>query len=173
MRAFSWVAALVLTGLGGAAFSQETNFSSGPQYLMNGSPLFARSLSTPSVSLAGPTLEIGAANATADLIAGADRETIESPSPDAFPAPDLYPIYYGVVPVQVIDINSSQESLARGDVAASILDAGISRLTTAQSLRELGYGVTLGEAAAYDKEHMRHAVRVYTNADIEALQGGF
>ncbi|MGD0988040.1 MAG: hypothetical protein ABR874_09525 [Candidatus Sulfotelmatobacter sp.] len=172
MRAFFWVTTLMVAGLGGAALGQETNFSTGPQYLMNGSPLFARSLSTPSTSLAGPPLEIGASNATSDLAAGADAQTSVPPSPDAFPVADLYPIYYGVAPVQEIEMSFSPSSISLSAPPASILDTGVDQLTTAQALRERGYGVTLGEAAAYCKGQMQHATRVYTNADIERLHGG-
>jgi len=70
----------------GAAFGQDTNFASGPQYLMtHGSPLFAQPLSTPSLSLAGPPLEVGADNATARLIAGAENQTVSLPPADALP----------------------------------------------------------------------------------------
>jgi hypothetical protein len=171
MRSFLCGAILVFACLG-AAFGQETNFSRGPQYLMNGSPLFARSLATPSISLAGPPLEVGAANATADLIAGAEMQTTVPPSPDAFPVADLYPIYYGVAPVQLVEIDSSQEAVSRADLAARRLSTGVGRLTTPQELRRLGYGMTLGEAAVYSKSQARHAARIYTNADIERLHGG-
>ena len=45
-------------------------------------------------------------------------------------------------------------------------------MTTVQALRERGYGITLAEAAAYDKTRTRHATHVYTNADTNRLHGG-
>src|SRR5580658_1625867 len=79
----------------GIAFSQDTNFATGPQYLMNyGSPLLARSISTPSLSLTGPPIEVGASNATAVLGAGAGAQNVLPPSPDALPKIDLFPIFY-------------------------------------------------------------------------------
>jgi hypothetical protein len=156
----------------GAAFAQDTNFSTGPQYLMNyGSPMLARPISTPSMSLSEPPLEIGADTATAPLIAGAQNQTVLPPSPDALPKVDWFSIYYGAAPVNVIEIRFPGAS-SRRELPSSILDTGVWQVTTAQALRERGYGVTLAEAAAYDKAHYRRATRVYTNADIDRLRGG-
>jgi len=162
---------LVLSTLG-IAFGQDTNFPSGPQYLMNsGSPFFARSISTPSMSLAGPPLEVGAGNATGVLIAGAENQTVLPPRADAPPKIDFFPIFYGEPPANVIEISSPSES-SSNQLPASILDTGVWRITTAQDLRERGYGVTLVEGAAYGKAHTRHANRVYTNGDIDRLHSG-
>ena len=66
---------ILLSGIG-TALAQDTNFATGPQYLMNyGSPMFAHPISTPSLSLSGTLLEVGASNATAGLAAGADTQT--------------------------------------------------------------------------------------------------
>jgi hypothetical protein len=158
---------LVLSALG-TAFAQDTNFATGPQYLMNhGSPFFARSISTPSLSLAGPPLEVGATNATEGLVAGADNRT---PSSRRQPDVNLFPVYYGAPPASVIEISFPEYSEpSKGGLPASILDTGVWQMTTAQALRERGYGVTLPEAAAYGKAQIRHATRVYTNADIDRL----
>jgi hypothetical protein len=40
-----------------------------------------------------------------------------------------------------------------------------------QTLREWGYGVTLGEIASFWKSHKPHTPRVYTNADVDRLHG--
>jgi len=158
---------LVLSALG-MAFGQDTNFPTGPQYLMQGSPLFARPISTPSLSLSGQSLEAGASNSTGSLAAGADNETAApQPHQDA----DLLPIYYGVTRTSVIEISYPSEP-SSNQLPASILDTGVWRLTTAQALRERGYGVTLAEAAAYGKSQARHATRIYSNADIDRLHGG-
>jgi hypothetical protein len=45
-------------------------------------------------------------------------------------------------------------------------------MTTAQALRERGYGITVAEAAAFDKARTRHATHTYTNADTDRLRGG-
>ncbi|MGA8274254.1 MAG: hypothetical protein WB919_22030 [Candidatus Sulfotelmatobacter sp.] len=153
----------------GSAFGQETNFANGPQYLMtSGSPLFARSLSTPSISLSGPPLETGADTATGDLIAGAENRTALPPSAVALPQVDLFPIYYGGAPVSFIEVSMS-EAPSQPNLPASILDTGVWQLTTVQALLELGYGETLVEAAGFNKARMKHATRTYTNADVDRL----
>jgi len=161
---------LVISAVG-MALGQDTNFATGPQYLMSfgptnqGSPLFAQSISTPSLSLTGPPLEVGASNATENLVAGADNHTA---SPQFEPPPDLFPIYYGGAPASVIEISFPSEPPSN-QLPPSILDTGVWQTTTAQALRERGYGVTLGEAAAHSKAHMGHATHIYTDADIARL----
>jgi hypothetical protein len=152
----------------GTAFAQDTNFSTGPQYLLLGSSLMARPISTPSLSLAAPALEAGASNATANLVAGAENRTA---APRTHPDANLFPIYYGAAPSSVVEIHFPSAPSAN-QLPASILNNGVWQLTTAQALREHGHGVTLAEAAAYGKARTRHATRVYTNADVERLHGG-
>ena len=154
---------LVLSAVG-LSLGQDTNFAAGPQYLMLGSPLFARPISTPSLDLSGPPLEAGASNATENLVAGADNTTA---SAQFEPPASSLPIYYGRAPASEIEISFPSEP--SNQVPASILDAGVWQITTAQALRERGYGVTLAEAAAHSKAHMGHATHIYTDADIARL----
>jgi hypothetical protein len=171
MRIPSCCMLLVLSALG-TALGQDTNFPSGPQYLMqSGSPLFARPISTPSISLSGAPLEVGANDATGVLIAGAVDQNVSPPSSAALPKIDLFPVYYGGTPASVIEISLPAEP-SSNPLPASILDTGVSQLTTADALRERGYGVTLAEGATYAKAQTRHATRVYTNADIDRLHSG-
>jgi hypothetical protein len=164
----SFLCALLVLSATAVVFSQDTNFASGPQYLMTGSPLFARSVATPSLSLAGPPLETGASNATGGMVAGGDNQTLSSQQ--AEPA-SLLPIYYGRSPT--IGASSAEPSeLSLTELPTSILDTGVSLTSTAQSLRERGNGVTLGVAASYRKAHPERATHVYINADIERLRGG-
>jgi|ERR1700688_2812106 hypothetical protein len=158
----------------GLASGQDSNFGSGPQYLMNyGSPFFARPISTPSLSLAGPPLELGASDATQSLIAGAEDRIVPPSQPDAPPVVNLFPIYYGAPPVNVIEISfpASSSEASTTELPASILDTGVIHITTAQALRERGYGVTVAQAAAHSKKNARHSTRIYTNADVERLHG--
>lgn len=171
MRVYLTGCLLVLFSALGVAFAQDTNFSSGPQYLMSGSPLFARPISTPSISLAGPPLVVGASNATGVLIAGAENQTDLPPSADALPQIDLFPIFYGRPAASVIEISFSPEAFS-DSLAGSILDTGVLQITTAQALRERGYGLTFVEAAAYGKAHARRANRLYTNSDIDRMHSG-
>lgn len=171
LRLLGGTALLVLSSWG-MAFGQDTNFATGPQYLMTyGSPTFARPISTPSLSLSGPPLSVGATDAAPGLEAGADTQTVTVPSPDSPPVVDFFPIYYGVIPIRVVELSFAGESSSR-ELPASILDAGVWQVTTVQDLRERGYGVTLGEAAKLRKGRTRPAAHLYTNADIDRLHGG-
>lgn len=181
----------------GVVFAQDTNFATGPQYLMNPDPtnhassLFARPISTPSLSLTGPPPVTGASNATEGLIAGADTQTFV---PQPHPAVNLSTIYYTEVspsdltlsflaepfpglPQQTSPILPAEPSPIRppepssDQLPPSILDNGVWQMTSIQALRERGYGITLAEAAAYDKARTRHATHIYTNADTNRLHG--
>jgi len=63
----------------------------------------------------------------------------------------------------VIKIAGSQ---LPSNLPASILDVGVTGMTSAQSLAVRGYGVPLGDVAAYWKSHRRTAPRVFTNKDL-------
>jgi hypothetical protein len=181
----------------GMAYAQDTNFATGPQYLINGdptnhaSPLFARSISTPSMSLAGPPPQAGASNSTEGLSAGADTQTFP---PQPHPAVNLSPIYYTEVSPSDLTLSFLAEpfpgllqqtsptlspepspmrlpQLSPGQLPPSILDSGVWQITTAQALRERGYGITVAEAAAFDKSRTRRATHVYTNDDVRRLHG--
>lgn len=52
------------------------------------------------------------------------------------------------------------------NLPASILDVGVTRMADPQSLIARGYGVPLGDVAAYWKSHKRAAPHVFTNSDI-------
>lgn len=163
---------LLLSALG-TSLGQDTSFSAGPQYLLNyGSPMFAHPISTPSLSLAGSPLEVGANNATGALIAGADDRTVLPPQGVALPQIDLLPILYGAPPINVIEISFGESETSLSQLPASILNSGVWQMTTADSLRERGYGLTVAEAAAHSKARSKHATRIYTNADIDRLRGG-
>lgn len=173
----------VATCAAGIALSQDTTFANGPQYLLSSVPdarsassnFFVRSISTPSVSLSGPALEVGASNATGDLNAGAEAQTIAVPEAVALPKTDLSSIYYGVPTASVVEVSfpaASGESIAGTEIPLNIFDIGVGRIIETQDLREADYEVGLPAAAAYGKEHVRRATRVYTNADIDRLHGG-
>jgi hypothetical protein len=176
MRVFFCCLLIVLSAIS-IALAQDTNFAAGPQYLINpgASPLFARPISTPSISLAGPPIEVGASDATGVLSAGAGNQYVSPPSAVALPEIDFFPIFYGGPPVSEngeISFSYSTEGSSSLEIPPSISDNGGSQMTTIQALRERGYGVTLAEAAAYDKARTRHATHVYTNADTDRLHGG-
>lgn len=157
--------------------NQDTNFATGPQYLANGPALFARPISTPSMSISEPPLETGASDATEATqgAAGAQNRTVSQSQPDAAPAVDLFPIYYGQPRISVIGTVSpteTSEAQAGANVLNAILETGTWRITTAHALRGLGYGETLAEASGQVKSQGRRTTRLYTNADIQRLRGG-
>jgi hypothetical protein len=151
---------LALVGISAA---QDTNFATGPQYLMaSGSPIFAQPIATPSLSLEAPLPGIPSLPAIGPAVENESYTT----NPELRHQADLFPIYYGSPMISDIEITSAQPASA---LPASILDVGVTGMTSAQSLRERGYGVPLGDTAAFWKAHKRRAARVYTNADVQRL----
>jgi len=159
----------LLLSVAAICVAQDTNFAVGPQYLMNyGSPLFFQPIATPTLSLG--LLPASSAVAATEVSAGE-----QSAQASARVQTDLPRIYYGepkttgesVEKISEIEITSTQPS----SLPASILNVGV-EMTDAKSLRERGYDMTLGEAAAFWKARRVHASRVYTNADIARLHGG-
>ena len=162
---------LALTAISAA---QDTNFPEGPQYLVtSNSPMFLRPIATPSLSLSAPPQSLNAPTTEA---------LPEPPSPTAgLPQPDLTRILWGEpkeaepasaenvaknVTETVIEITSTAPPRA---LPASIVDTGVTGMTTAQSLREFGYGLPLAETAQFWKTHKPHSPRIYTNADVQRL----
>ncbi len=52
------------------------------------------------------------------------------------------------------------------NLPSSIVDMGVTGMTNAQSLAVQGYGVPLGDVAAYWKVHKHTAPHVFTNSDV-------
>ena len=157
--------------VGTISLAQDTNFSSGPQYLMTGSPTFARPISTPSFSFSVPPADFGPGSQAE----GTSSESIFSTAPaQTFPPPDLFPIYYGGSPSSIVETNPAEppEESSLTVLPPDFIDTGVARLTTVQSLRERGYGITVGGLALFEKTHARRATRLYTNADVDRLSGG-
>jgi hypothetical protein len=162
---------ILLAGISLAQEQKDTNFDAGPQYLVtSGSSIFLRPIATPSLTL-GSTLEAQPANPVTET-------STEIPATALAQAPDLTRVYYGgpVEPapeVSEIEISSARvpTALPESIMQASIMDVGVGAIVDSQSLRERGYGMNLGEVAAFWKEHKLHAPRVYTNADITRLAG--
>ena len=63
----------------------------------------------------------------------------------------------------VIEITSAQMP---ANLPPSIFDPGVAGIVDAQSLRDRGYGISLGEFAARLRAHKRSATRVFTNEDL-------
>jgi len=190
---------LVLLSLVGISAAQDTNFPQGPQYLVTGSMPFVYPISTPIVSLEtllssnrdtsfsqGPqylaTGDAAFSQSISTPIRSLDAALPPVPSlpqvgPPVTDQPyvsnpvlrheaDLFPIYYGYPMVSVVELTGAEPSQ---QLPASITGVGYTVIADPQTLRELGYGVTVGEAASYWKTHKPRVNRVYTNADIERL----
>ena len=155
----------LLFALVGVSVAQEMSFPVGPQYLLiSGDPMFARPIATPTLSLDTPLPPIPSFPEVGPVIG--NQPSIESP--EVQQGPNLFPIYYGDRMTSVVELVSTEPPR---ELPASIVDPGVTGITSAQSLREQGYGAALGDTASFWKAHKPHAPRVYTNADVERLHG--
>lgn len=154
--------AVLFFALLGVAAAQDTDFPTGPQYLITANPMFLYPISTPSLSLNTPLPSV-----PSYIITGAEITDVPyAPNPILEGQADLFPVYYGYPPISVVELVSPEET---PELPGSITGADFGGFTTVQTLREIGYGVPLGDAAAYWKTHKLQAPRVYTNADIQNL----
>jgi hypothetical protein len=150
---------LALAGIGAA---QDTNFPVGPQYLITtDSSMFLHPIATPSLWLDAPLPPLP----SLPQIGPAVENQPYVVNPIVEQGPDLFPIFYGYPMSSVVELTGSEP----GEVPASITNVGVIGMTDADSLRERGYGVPLGDAASYWKSHKPHAPRVFTNADVQRL----
>lgn len=168
--------AMLALSIPGIVLCQDTNFSSGPQYLLssnsagNITAYLMRPIATPSLSLSGPPLDTGASNATQGLIAGAESRNAAVPPSDTLPAVNLFPIYYGGHRFSVIEIRTSQATV--NTLPASIVDAGIGQPSNISTVRTGKYETTPPEGVATRKLPAQNRPRVYTNEDIDRLREG-
>jgi hypothetical protein len=158
----------LLLALAGISAAQDTNFSTGPQYLITTpSTMFLHSIATPSLSF-GPASAPAPQVTTETVTASQVVET-----PPALPSNvDLTSIYWGGR--EGGGISSEIELTAAPtpqNLPASIVDVGVTAMFDSQTLREEGYGISLGEAAAFWKMHGGHALHTYTNKDVEHTPG--
>jgi hypothetical protein len=143
----------------GVSAAQDTNFGAGPQYLItNGNANFLTPIATPSMSLDAPLPGIPTLPQIGPTVA--EQPYVSDPVLDQ--KPDLFPIYYGYPEIPLVEVSGN----APREVPASVNDTGYVAVTSAQSLAERGYGVSVAEDASFWKTHKRPAARVYTNADI-------
>jgi hypothetical protein len=159
MRLMSFAFFLLAAGICAA---QDTNFPVGPQYLVTtDSTRYLRPIATPSLSLGAPLPGIPSLPQIGPAV---ENQPFVSNS-EALHEADLFPIYYGYPRSTVVELTSTEPR----ELPASIGDAGVIGMTDAQSLRERGYGVPLGDAASFWKTHKPRAPRVFTNEDVQRL----
>jgi hypothetical protein len=143
----------------GVCPAQDTRFGAGPEYLITtANAKFLRPIATPSMSLDAPLPGIPPLPQIGPPVA--DQPYASDPL--LANQPDLFPIYYGYPEVPLIELSGN----APREVPASVNDTGYVAITSAQSLVERGFGVSVAEDALFWKTHKRVAARVYTNADI-------
>src|SRR5262249_51778055 len=139
----------------GFATAQDTNFATGPQYLMtSGSPLLAQPISTPTLSLGEqpPALPFNEQTAAPTSPENASdiatvSNTLELDRPTA-----LFSIYYGMPRVSIVEITGEEAApVVMASLPSSIAEQGVVEATDAQVLRLRGVGVPLSEVSAYWK----------------------
>lgn len=168
---------LLLLGmtLAGMSAAQDSNFSAGPQYLMNySSPMFMRPIATPTLSLsetAPVTLATPETTSSSASTVGNSAET----SAAVPQRPDLASVYWGSredeTPVDSGAVIEVSGAAPPANLPASIVNVGVQETVNAQELRERGVGVSVSEASAFWKGRKPRAMRVFTNRDVEKLRG--
>ena len=142
----------------GISVAQEASFSVGPQYLSITGATMLRPIATPSLSLDAPLapvtdlLQIGPGVTDQPFLA---NPVLEHQA-------NLFPIYYGYPQIAVVELANTEST---PELPASITGVG-STFVDPQTLRDQGYGVTVGEASAFWKTRKAPLARVYTNTDI-------
>jgi|GEM_PF-806367 len=195
MRPANFFLIVIFCGMIGISAAQDTNFSTGPQYLASsvtsGSTMLLHPIATPSLSL-GEALP---------PVPGASSEPLSvTPEPAPRIAPPSHNLFLGDVlwgdhsAAEILDPRittptlSLSESLASAPtetnetsapaseiqlsstqptrpLPSSIVDVGVTG-TAAQSLRPQDYGAPLGDVASYWKTQKVAAPRAFTNADV-------
>lgn len=107
----------------------------------------ARRLETPSAT-ADQTARY--MNYVADQVAGAYQTPVTEAAEFA-PGPLIVELTGGATPA---------------NLPASIFDTGVTGMSDTQSPQQRGFGMSLGEVAAYWKSHKRQSPRVFTNQDL-------
>ena len=160
--------------LAGMSLAQDTNFPVGPQYLITSSaPLLLHPIATPSLSFGSGLTQPQVTEVAAQPPSNVSETTYNAASAilDAEKQMALVSIYYGWPTPSVVELSFHEAAEAEtASIPASIFESGVVEFTSAQALRERGYGVTVAEAAARSKSHKGSARHVYTNDDVERMR---
>jgi len=161
---------LVLCGIA-IAQQPETNFPAGPQYLITQPyPTLLQPIATPSYE---PWVQSGIVSpqtGEAGPIMIASPQTGEN-APVTITIPAYLPsVYWGYPPPGEVEVAPEPVEAPR-NLPEGYFDTGVTAIASSSWLRDRDYGMTLAQAARYWKEHKLHAAHVYTNQDIERLQG--
>jgi hypothetical protein len=151
----------------GSARAQDTNFSTGPQYLMTfGSRIFAQSIATPSLTWDNAT-PFGTTSSSITESAPEEFYQAVASNLDAQRQTALMSIYYGPPAAASAPPTEGSEEPTTG---TATVEVGIASVPDAQTLRRRGYGVTLPEAASLLRTGAARANHVYTNDALERLR---
>lgn len=159
MRLITYLLGVLLTVAGvAAAQQQETNFPVGPQYLITQPyPTFLQSIATPSYE---PWEQTGVVSPESG-VAGPVMITIPAYLPS---------VYWGYEPPGAVEVAPLAAPETR-NLPEGYIDTGVSAIATPGWLHDHDYGMSLAQVARYWRQHKLHATHVYTNADIDRLQG--
>jgi len=117
--------------------------------------IFDRRLETPSMTPEQTAWYMNAVQSGTPIPTAPFPEAVEVAALESLgpaPSPNVIELKGGPVPA---------------NLPASMFDAGVTGTATPQSLLHRGYGLSLGEAAAYWKAHKKPAPRVFTNRDLQ------
>lgn len=160
---FACLFSLMIAMIGIAAAQQpETNFPVGPQYLITQPyPNMLQPIATPSMQ---PWQQPGVVS----------PETGEA-GPVMINIPAYLPwVYWGYPPPGEVEIAPEPEpeaERASSKLPQGYVNVGVSAVATSSWLQRHDYGMSVAQAARYWKAQHLHANHVYTNADIERLNG--
>jgi hypothetical protein len=159
MRLAYGVVVILLACSFAVAQQPETNFPIGPQYLITQPyPTILQPIATPSFEPWQPT--------------GVVSPQTGEAGPVLITIPAYLPsVYWGYEPPGYVQIEAPEAAAASKNLPPDYIEVGVSDIATPSWLDEHGYGMSLAQLAHYWKAQHLHATHVYTNEDIERLNG--
>jgi hypothetical protein len=160
---FACLFSLILAVAGmAAAQQQETNFAVGPQYLITQPyPTILQPIATPSMEAWQQPGVVSPETGVA--------------GPVMINIPAYLPwVYWGYTPPGAVQLVPGPEPLAEpvpSGLPQGYINLGVTAIATPIWLHDHEYGMSLAQVAQYWKAQHLHATHVYTNADIERLNG--
>lgn len=154
---------LIVTMVGVAAAQQpETNFPVGPQYLITQPyPSILQPIATPSLEPWQPS--------------GVVSPQTGEAGPVMITIPAYLPwVYWGYVPVGAVAVvpqPKPESEPVQSELPEGYMNVGVSAIASPTWLHDHDYGMSVAQVARYWKAQRLHATHVYTNADIERLNG--
>jgi hypothetical protein len=151
-----------LLAFGGLAVAQqpETNFAVGPQYLITQPyPTILQPIATPTDEPWQPT--------------GVVSPQTGEAGPVMITVPAYLPsIYWGYPPPGEVEVVPEPEpEQVPNNLPPGYIDTGVSAVATPTWLKDHDYGMSLAQVARYWRAQHLHATHVYTNKDIDQLNG--